>query len=84
MMPPITLNPDLCDECGLCAEQCHLANITLDPHPVFGDNCVACQMCVKACPTGALDNPMFLGLESMLRERSAFFAEPAETRVFLP
>ena len=84
MMPPITLNPDLCDECGLCAEQCHLANITLDPHPVYGDNCVACQMCVKACPTGALDNPMFLGLESMLRERSAFFGEPAETRVFLP
>lgn len=84
IMPPITLDQDLCDECGLCADRCSTQNITLSPQPVFGDDCIFCLNCVRVCPTGALGNAVLGPLGDELRTRAASFGEPVETRVFLP
>ncbi len=81
-LPLMGLDQERCDECGLCRMNCCTHNISLSPKPVFGDRCIYCLNCLRVCPQQALSNPLLGGLDKFLRERAAFFNEPALTRVF--
>ena len=37
-------------------------NLDLEPDPASTDHCGDCEKCVRACPTGALDNPYQLNI----------------------
>jgi polyferredoxin len=55
---PLTLAPEKCLECHLCARACpmQLAPVALKDHeymPNQGD-CLKCSLCVSNCPTAAL------------------------------
>ena len=48
----------VCVHCGSCTAVCRSRALQLDPETAMlsfhNDRCVVCEMCVKACPTGAL------------------------------
>ena len=47
---------DKCVSCGLCAEKCPLANISLESgKPVWSDKCTHCMACICACPAEAIE-----------------------------
>ncbi len=57
------LDPSRCQaDCSACAQACITQAIQLVPSPAPGEariridygRCIACQLCVEACPTGAL------------------------------
>jgi nitroreductase/NAD-dependent dihydropyrimidine dehydrogenase PreA subunit len=56
----ITVNPDLCNKDGICADVCPIKIISFKdgrlPVPVPGADqmCIRCGHCVAVCPTGAL------------------------------
>lgn len=59
-MVPFTVDPDKCQNDGLCAKACPARIIQMPskkkpPAPVddFGEHCLACGHCVAICPTGA-------------------------------
>ncbi len=62
---------DLCAGCGLCADQCQFAAISVDNGHADVDSatCMGCGVCVAKCPQEAL---------SLLHDRS--HAEPLEIR----
>jgi flavodoxin/ferredoxin len=55
MMPKQKLDQARCDKCKLCAKECFMDNITLEPYPVVGKRCVRCYCCVAVCPREAFD-----------------------------
>ena len=55
----LTINQDLCSQCGACADDCPFHIITLaDGYPSLLakriHHCIQCQHCLAVCPTGAL------------------------------
>jgi len=57
LLPRKNLKKDLCTKCGLCAENCPVNVISLDPFPVFKEeDCIACYHCERICPEGAYRN----------------------------
>ena len=42
LTPKLKLDPELCDQCKLCVKECPMDNITMQPYPVLGDNCIRC------------------------------------------
>lgn len=50
-MPPLTVDEQVCQQCGLCAGLCPVAAIELNPFPVISQGaCVLCLQCVRTCP----------------------------------
>lgn len=50
-MPPLAVDEQLCQRCGLCAGSCPVAAIELNPFPVIAQGaCVLCLQCVRTCP----------------------------------
>lgn len=52
-LPKAKVDPDRCNECMLCAEECPMDNITMQPYPVLGDDCIRCCRCLTVCPQKA-------------------------------
>ena len=50
------IQPDLCTQCGLCAEVCRFAAITVrdSRHQVQGLDCEGCGYCARICPEQAI------------------------------
>ena len=51
----ISVNTQLCDGCGICADRCFAAEMKIVngvAHP--GNDCKCCGRCVELCPQGAL------------------------------
>jgi ferredoxin len=84
IMPPITLDEEKCTSCGICAEECPVQNITLDPLPKIQstENCLLCFNCIRHCEPGALANESLSNLETVINGRIKEYGEPAETIIF--
>ncbi len=82
-MPPIKLDDEKCTECNICAEKCPVQNISLDPLPQVGDNCILCFNCIRHCEPEALYNESLNVLEKVIRDRKAEYGEPVESKIFV-
>ncbi|MEE4356949.1 MAG: EFR1 family ferrodoxin [Desulfococcaceae bacterium] len=81
-MPERKTDENLCTQCGICAEECPVAAITLSPWPVFADHCICCFNCVRICPETAILSDMS-PLEERIRSRAALLDEKPRTQLFL-
>jgi flavodoxin/Pyruvate/2-oxoacid:ferredoxin oxidoreductase delta subunit len=52
-MPEPKLDPSQCNQCQQCAVECPVGNITLQPYPVLGNQCIRCYRCYMICPQKA-------------------------------
>ncbi len=53
----ITLDPNLCTACGICATSCPFGSVAIDPRdgrPLICDVCGGAPACVVRCSSGAL------------------------------
>ena len=50
LLPEPSLDHICCDQCELCAEECPMENLTLNPFPVIGNQCIRCYRCFSVCP----------------------------------
>lgn len=54
-MSRLTIDRDLCDGCGRCVDVCPFAGIVVEEgRAAFTENCRACPICERECPTGAV------------------------------
>jgi ferredoxin/flavodoxin len=80
--PRRDVDPERCTECGLCAEQCPTAAISLSPRPEFGPACIYCFNCVRLCPEAAIDADLE-PIRAFIRKRAEQLGERPLTRVFV-
>ena len=55
LMPVPVADPDKCDQCRWCVEECPIDNITLHSYPLIGDRCIRCYHCLIGCPQKAFE-----------------------------
>ncbi|RLB71368.1 MAG: hypothetical protein DRH03_05955, partial [Deltaproteobacteria bacterium] len=55
ILPPRTINQDICTQCGECAATCPVTALTLNPWPVFAESCICCFNCMRLCPENAIE-----------------------------
>lgn len=83
MVVPKTVDDNACTECGVCADQCPAAAITLTPLPEFGAACFDCFNCIRLCPEKAISPPVPMAtVEANIRERVKNINEQPLTRIF--
>ncbi len=61
LLPEPKPNADRCDACKWCLYECPMHNITLQPYPVVGSQCIRCYRCLTGCPQKAFDTHWGLG-----------------------
>jgi ferredoxin len=71
-----------CTQCGLCADQCPTAAITLSPLPEFGASCIYCFNCVRLCPEAAIAAEM-APIHEFIRNRAEQLRERPLTKIFV-
>ncbi len=82
MHPGFELDQDLCTQCGVCAENCPVGAITLDPYPVIGNDCILCNNCVKTCPEGAFSVDLS-GTIDRIQTMANKINESPQTQIFV-
>lgn len=55
MLPEPKANPARCNGCQWCVAACPMHNITLQPTPHLGDDCIRCYRCLTGCPQQAFE-----------------------------
>lgn len=52
----VTVDPEKCNGCGECAENCpdNILELVDGKAEVVGDDCLGCESCVEVCETGAV------------------------------
>eukprot|EP00727_Mastigamoeba_balamuthi_P012397 m51a1_g7780 hypothetical protein (526) ;mRNA; r:220588-223032 len=61
---PVTVDPDQCIKCGLCARRCPHGALAIEEGglPVWDEQaCVGCCRCINSCPKGAIASPSTRG-----------------------
>lgn len=54
-MPRLSIDPDRCNECGLCERSCPVKGIEISSKPPrIQEPCIFCWYCAKTCPTSAI------------------------------
>jgi len=61
LLPEPKLDPVRCDQCQWCVDECPMHTITMQPYPVFGDQCIRCYRCLTGCPQKALTADLRFG-----------------------
>ena len=75
-MPRLEYDPGLCDQCGLCADNCPVGGIDLEAEPPrMQEPCIYCHQCVTLCPTGALNADWSRILAMAPAQYEAYLAE---------
>jgi NAD-dependent dihydropyrimidine dehydrogenase PreA subunit/flavodoxin len=59
VLPRVSYHQVECDDCGACKERCPVGRLDVIPEPPRSDDCLKCYECVRVCPQGAMDAPMF-------------------------
>lgn len=60
-LPKPKLDPARCNQCRWCVYECPMDNITLQPYPSLGDECIRCYRCLTGCPQQAFGANWWLG-----------------------
>ncbi len=84
MIVPKTVDEGACTECGVCADVCPVAAVSLDPLPQFGDGCFDCFNCIRLCPEEAIAPAKPIAeIGAGVRQRVEKINEQPLTQVFL-
>lgn len=79
----LEVNTDLCNQCGVCSEECPVQAIDLDPFPrLRWSDCIYCHNCVRLCPEGAFKTD-FLEIESRAQDYKEEFSERPLSQIFI-
>ena len=82
-LPPRKVNHDLCNQCGICADSCPVAALTLEPYPTYAEHCILCFNCMRCCPENAIEADLSQAHE-MVRMRYEKYKEFPLSKIFLP
>ena len=82
-LPQRVVNKDLCNQCGVCADRCPVAALTLKPYPIYAEHCILCFNCMRWCPENAIEADLSTTHE-MIRKRIANYKEYPLSKLFLP
>ncbi len=61
LLPKPTLDQTLCNQCRICADECPVQSITLNPYPVLDNRCIRCYHCQNICPQTAVSSSWLMG-----------------------
>jgi flavodoxin/ferredoxin len=61
LLPRPKIDPDRCNECMWCVDECPMDNITMQPYPVLQGHCIRCYRCLTGCPQQAFGANWLLG-----------------------
>jgi NAD-dependent dihydropyrimidine dehydrogenase PreA subunit len=61
MMAEPKVDPARCDQCKWCVYECPMDNITMQPDPVLGNECIRCYRCLTGCPQDAFNANLLVG-----------------------
>ncbi|MDY0132010.1 MAG: EFR1 family ferrodoxin [Desulforegulaceae bacterium] len=81
-MPQKIVSESLCTLCGVCVELCPVEAITLEPYPVFHDNCISCFNCHRKCPEEAVLCDLAPVAEK-IKQRKKMFDEADQAGYFI-
>jgi NAD-dependent dihydropyrimidine dehydrogenase PreA subunit/flavodoxin len=80
---PKEVDPDACTQCGVCESECPAQAISLEPYPVFGENCFGCFSCIRLCPEEAIQPAIPLPqIADLIRKRVETIQERPLTQVY--
>jgi len=83
MVIPKTIDEDACTQCAVCADECPVGAISLDPYPVYGEACFDCFNCIRLCPEEAITPAAPLAkIGENIRGRVAAINEQPLTEVY--
>jgi ferredoxin len=83
ILPPRTVNQELCTQCGECAVNCPVEALTLTPWPTFAESCICCFNCMRLCPENAIEADL-THIYERINERAEAAREGAPTQIYLP
>lgn len=82
-LPPRKVNRDLCNQCGVCADKCPVAALTLTPYPTYAEHCILCFNCMRWCPENAIEADLSPA-HDMVQLRYEKYKESPLSKIFLP
>jgi len=73
VLPEPKLDSARCNQCQWCARECPMHNITLQPYPELGGQCIRCYRCLTGCPQKAFNVDWRLGNLAVLSFYNTIF-----------
>ena len=61
LLPKPKIDQALCNKCTVCAQECPMQSITLNPYPVLDGRCIRCYHCQNICPQTAISSSWLFG-----------------------
>ena len=61
LLPKPKIDQTLCNQCRICARECPMQCITLNPYPVLDGRCIRCYHCQNICPQNAISSSWLVG-----------------------
>ncbi len=61
LLPRPRIDQSLCKQCTICARECPMKSISLDPYPILDDQCIRCYHCQNICPQKAVTSSWLFG-----------------------